>query len=404
MRLLTAVSLIIFAVLTFGLGASAVTLEFWHTWPDMAQGMRTLAAQYTKRTGVAIRIRVMPPAPRLTWGSSTGPDIAGLSRPTQRDIEYMAGKSLIQDIRVDMGRGWYAILWPGLLETFSFRNSAGIYGVPLTGEMHVFVYNTQLFQRAGIGVPDSWSELMAASRKLQAIGVVPYAGGFGSDMPPLAAVYEYSYLGLHRLTQTYAGRYPYTAPEWSAYLRLYSEMRSSGFTNLASAKASETTAIKAFLDGRVAMVFADASFESIRRKYKPAFTQWGLFGAPVDARAPFLPRLPGGVVHGMVINSRSTRKAQAIAFAKWLTAYTQQLALAEASSSIPAMTVASNSGQLAARLRPFAKYGMRDMAVDMRIYERPRVLATFYSGVRGILAGSSTPTSVARRTQAAKVR
>jgi len=404
MRLLIAVLITILAVSTLSCDASAVTLEFWHAWPHTAQTVRALAERYTKQTGVAIHIRVMPPASRMTWGSSGGPDIAGLYRPTKRDIEYMAGKGLIQDIRADVGRGWYAVFWPGLLETFSIRDSGStdIYGVPLTGQMHVFVYNKQLFHKAGISVPGSWSELMAASKKLRGIGVEPYAGGFGSDTPPLAAVYEYSYLGLHLLAQTYFGHYAYTAPEWIAYLQLYSEMRGYGFTDPASAKATEVTAIKALLDGRVAMVFADASFESIRRKYKPAFKAWGLFGAPIDARARFLPRLPGGVVEGLVINSHSTRKAQAIAFAKWLTQYTQQLAFAGGSSSIPAMTVASNSGQLSARLRPFATIGMHDLAIDMRVYERPRVLTTFYSGVRGILAGSDTPSSVASRTKAIK--
>lgn len=406
MRLLIALLIITLAVSTLTCDASAAALQFWHTWPHAAQTVHALAARYTKQTGVAIQIRVMPTASRMTWGSSGGPDIAGLYRPTKRDIEYMAGKRLIQDIRADMGRGWYAIFWPGLLETFSIRDSGGtgIYGVPLTGQMHVFVYNKQLFHKAGIGVPGSWSELMAASRKLRRIGAEPYAGGFGSDTPPLAAVYEYSYLGLHLLSQTYFGHYAYTAPEWIAYLRLYSEMKSYGFTDPTSAKATETAAIKSLLDGRVAMVFADASFESIRGKYKPAFTAWGLFGAPVDSRARFLPRLPGGVVEGLVINSHSARKTQAIAFAKWLTQYAQQLAFAGGSSSIPAMTVASNSGQLSARLRPFAKVGMNDLAIDMRIYERPSVLTTFYSGVRGILAGSDTPSSVARRTKATKAR
>lgn len=406
MRLRIAVLIIILAVSTLSCDASAVTLEFWHTWPHTAQRVRALAARYTKQTGVAVHIRAMPPASRMTWGSSGGPDLAGLYRPTKRDIEYMAGKHLVQDIRADIGRGWYAIFWPSLLETFTIRESGhtSIYGVPLTGQMHVFVYNKQLFHRAGIGVPRSWSELMAASRKLRAISVEPYAGGFGSDSPPLAAAYEYSYMGLHVLAQTYFGHHAYTAPEWVAYLRLYSEMRGYGFTHPASAKTTEVAAIKSLIDGRVAMVFTDASFESIRRKYKPAFASWGLFGVPADARARFLPRLPGGVVEGLVINSHSKRKAQAIAFARWLTQSGQQLAFAGGSSSIPATTAASDSPQLSARLRAFALVGMHDLAIDMRIYERPRVLTTFYSGVRGILAGSDTPQSVARRTKAIKAR
>lgn len=401
MRLLIVLSI---ALCMLSSAASGVTLEFWHTWPHATQAVQALASKYTRSTGVAIHIRVMQPAGRMSWGSSGGPDLVGLYHPTKRDIESMARAGSIQDIQAEMSRGWYALFWPALLETFDVRgpDGAGSYGVPLTGQMHVFVYNKNLFKKAGIGVPKSWEGLMAAAVKLRKIGVIPYAGGFSSDMPALAAVYEYSFLGLHLLTETYLGHYPYTKPDWLSYLRIYSEMKSHRFTDAASAKLTEVTAMKAFLDGRVAIVFVDASFAWIRRSYKPAFTAWGVFGAPEDSRSRFLPKLPGGVVEGLVFNRRSPRKAAAIAFARWLTEYSQQLALANGSSSIPAMTVASNSAQLTARLRPFASLGMHDLALDMRIYERPQVLATFYSGARGILAGTSTPTTVARRTQAIK--
>jgi len=386
--------------------ASGVTLEFWHTWPHAAQAVQSLAYKYTQQTGVSIHIRVLRPAGRLSWGASGGPDLAGLYEPTQRDIAAMVRADSIEDLKIEMSHGWYARFWPALLENFepSYSEGTSIYGVPLTCHMCVFVYNKQLFQKAGVSVPTSWDGLMASSRKLSKIGVTPYAGGFGSDMPPLAAAYEYAYLGQHLLLDTYAGRFPYTKPEWLAYLSLYTQMRQNRFTNPASANATEAAAAKALMDGRVAMVFMDASFESIRRSYKPGFAAWGVFGAPTDGKSRFLPKLPGGVVEGLVINRHSRRKAEAIAFAKWLTEYNQQLAFADGSSSIPAVSPASNSALLTARLRPFASLGMRDLALDLRIYENPRVLATFYSGVRGILAGTATASSVARRTQAVKAR
>lgn len=396
----------LFVILTLTLAllrstASALTLEFWHAWPEQAQTIRYLASRYGQRTGVSIHVRVMSPSAHITWGATGGPDLAGLNRPNKLDIQAMARRGLVYDLRGQMSRGWYALFWPSLLDVFSLQDG-GIYGVPLTSQVHVFVYNKQLFRKAHIGVPRTWNELMAASRRLRATGVMPYAGGFGSDRPPLAAAYEYGYLGLHLLTETYAGHYPYTAPQWLAYLRLYVEMRSNGFTNATYATLSESAAAKDLINGKVAMVFMDPSFESIRRSYKPAFVSWGVFAVPQDSRARFLARMPGGVVDGLVINSHSVHITQAIAFARWLTQYTQQLALARGSLSIPAMTVASNSEQLLAPLRAFASVGMRDMEMDIRIYEKPRVLAAFYSGVREILAGTSNPSATARRT--AKVK
>lgn len=400
MRLLAVVAIALSLLCS---AASAVTLEFWHAWPYADRTLQTLAYRYQRQTGVIVHLHALQPVSRMTWGPYGGPDLAGLYEPAKQDIEAMAARGLVQDIRVEISRGWYALFWPPLLETFTVptTNGAGIYGVPLTGQVHVFVYNRNLFRKAGIGVPHSWGELMAAARKLRKIGITPYAGGFGSDMPPLAAVYEYSYLGQHLLMQTYLGHYPYTASQWIAYLKLYSEMRKYGFTTAAAARLSENDAARALLDGRVAMIFADTGFDAIRRNYKPGFTAWGTFEAPDDSRARFLSKLPGEVAEGLVINSRSPRRAQAIAFARWLTEYNQQLTLAEGTRSIPAMTVASNSAKLSPPLGAFA-LGMRDMAIDLRIYERPQVLATLYSGVRGILAGTSTPSATARRTQIAK--
>lgn len=385
--------------------ASGVTLELWHAFPDSARTIQSLATRYYNQTGTAFKIRAVRPAARMSWGRS-GPDIAILNRPTKPDIQSMAAQGLIQNISPEMARGWYAIFWSPLLDTFSVRGSSGtgVYGVPLTAHVHVFVYNRSLFQKARVSVPRTWSEMMAAAARLRKIGVRPYAGGFGSSRPAFPAVYEYAYLGSHLLAETYAGRYPYTASSWLANLKIYSDMRRYGFTTLSSATMSETSAMKALIDGQVAIIFVDQSFETIRRKYRPSFTAWGAFGPPEDSRARFLPRLPGGVVGGLVINSRSSRRAQAIAFARWLTEYNQQLTLGTGTWSVPAQSVASQSGQLISPLRVFGLVGMHDMAADLRVYENPRVLSVFYSGVRGILAGSTTPSAVARRARSAKGR
>lgn len=387
--------------------ARAAAVQFWHPWPHAEKSVRTLAAKYSRSTGTTIQVRAFNPNSYKPWSAEQRPDLIGLYRPTKRGVENLVKAGRLQDLQREMGSGWYVVFSPNMLETFTIRGEVrtGVYGVPLTGQVHLFVYNKALFRKARIeGPPSTWSELMSYGQRLRKIGVTPYAGGFGSNSPPLAAAYERSYLGLHKLSQTYFGRYPYTSRDWIQNLSLYPEMRRRRFTDAASASMSGVAAIKSLLDGRVAMVFTDPSFESIRGAYKPVFASWGVFGAPVDDRAPFLPRLPGGIVEGVVVSSRSPRKAQAIAFARWLTQPDQQIALANGASSIPATSEASSSPRLRPHLRTFASVGMRDQAIDMRIYENPRVLGTFYSGVRRLLAGSGTPSAVARQAQAARKR
>ncbi len=394
------------AVLPSG-SAESAALEFWHPWPQIAQTMCSLAASYRKQTGVTVNVRSYNPNSFKPWSGRSVPDIVGVYYPIKPGIEGLVRSGMLYNVETALTRGWYTAFWPALLETFTIRigGGTGIYGVPLTGYVYVFVYNKDAFKRAGVrNFPRTWSEMMTDSQQFRRAGIKPCAGGFGSNMPPLAAVYEWSYLGVHRLTQTYFGRYSYTAPEWISYLTLYSEMRAYGFTDAPSARATVTQAIKAMLDGRVAMVFADPSFELVREHYKPGFKAWSVADAPVDQRAQFLPRLPGGVAEGVVINNRSQRKTEAINFIRWLTLTPQQVVLANAASVIPATKSATASSRLEPHLRTFAAVGMNDQAIDLRVYENPLVLATFYGGVRDILAGKSTPSQVARRTQAVKRR
>ncbi len=387
--------------------ASAVTIEFWHPWPQSQATVQALAIRYSRARGVGIRLRTFRPQSYNPWTGGSTPDLIGLYYPTKRGVQDMVQRGRVANLEATIGRGWYATFWPGMLETFNIRlgNRSGTYGVPLTGQVHLFVYNKRAFGLAGINQPPlDWSGLMQASKRFARVGVVPYAGGFGSDTPPLAAAMERSYMGLHNLTETYFGRRPYTASDWVRYLGIYPQMRNVGFTNSKWATTSVANASKALLDGRVAMVFTDAGFISILQSYKPGFSEWGVFRVPPDRRATFLPRQPGGVVQGVVVNSRSPRKAEAIAFLRWLTAPEQQVVLANGSSALPAVSSAASDSRLRAPLRLFSTTGMPDQAIDLRVYENPRVLRVFYSGVRRLLAGSGTPTSVARQTQAAKRR
>lgn len=55
-----------------------------------------------------------------------------------------------------------------------------IYGQPLNLEGYGFIYNKDLFEKAGIKeLPKTLSELEAASKKLKAKGITPFSNGYG---------------------------------------------------------------------------------------------------------------------------------------------------------------------------------------------------------------------------------
>lgn len=403
----SALSALILAVsLASGPANSAQTLTLWHPWGKGRSTVANLAAEYTRRTGVRVQIRVFSPSGYNPWTGGSQPDIIGLSYPSRVSVRRNARLGRLYNVQTSITQGWYADLWPGPLETFVLRGSdapnrrTGTYGVPLTVFVRAFVYNRNLFRRAGVSPPRTWSNFLTISPGLRRVGVVPLVGGMDGTYPSFPLIYEWSYLGSHYLLQTYFGRYPYTAERWQNQFRIYEEMRRYGVTTYSASQMSRSSAEKYFLSGRAAVVFTGPEFEAARRAVNPRFTNWGIFGPPVDARSPFLPRLPGGVAEGAVINNRSRSRQLAVQFLKWMTEPAQQVKLANAMDNIPISHRASKSASLDSHIRQFVPY-VNYAAVDLRSEESSDVLSTLYTGARNVIRGTTTSSRALSATQAA---
>lgn len=377
----------------------------WHPWVKGRSTVAALAAEYTRQTGVRIELRVFDPEGYYPWTSGSRPDIIGLSFPSKLSVKTNARLGRLYDMQPSITQGWYADLWTGPLETFVLRGSdapnrkTGTYGVPLTVNVRAFIYNKNLFKRAGVSPPRTWSEFLTISRKLKNIGVVPLVGGLDGTYPSFPVIYEWSYLGSNYLLETYFGRYPYTGSRWQNEFRIYDEMRRYGMTTYSAAQMDRPTAEKYFLSGKAAVILDGPWFETMRQAVNPGFTKWGVFGPPVDSRSPFLPRLPGGVSEGAVVNNRSGNRVAATRFLRWLTEPAQQVKLANAMDSIPVSIRASKSFSLESHLRAFAPY-VNYSTTELRYEESPRVLSTLYTGARNVVRGTTTPSSALNAAQA----
>ncbi|MBP0651144.1 extracellular solute-binding protein, partial [Mycobacterium tuberculosis] len=51
------------------------------------------------------------------------------------------------------------------------------YAVPFASQSMLVIYNKEIFDKNGIAVPASWDDLVKASQKLKAAGVMPFANG-----------------------------------------------------------------------------------------------------------------------------------------------------------------------------------------------------------------------------------
>ncbi|MHB0997614.1 MAG: ABC transporter substrate-binding protein [Armatimonadota bacterium] len=382
----------------------AQTLTLWHPWTQGQSTVNKLALEYRRQTGVRIQVRVFNPQTYNPWGGGSQPDIIGFSNPTRGTIARNAQLGRLYNMGPYIQQAWYADLWSGPVSVFDLSGTEapqgrpGVYGLPLTAYVKVFIYNRSMFRRASVSPPRTWSNFLLISPRLRRLGVIPLAGGFDGTYPSFPLIYERSYLGNHYLLETYFGSYPYTGSRWIDNFNVYEEIRRYGLSTYNTSQMSRITAEKYFLDRRCAIILDGQWFESTRRRYAPSFNEWGVFGPPEDRRAQFLPSAPGGVAEGVVINAKSVNKMTSIRFLRWLTEPAQQVRLANGIGSLPISVRASNSPSLNSSLRVFTPH-MRYTAIDRRYNENPAVLARLYTGARNVIRGIETSDQVLRAVQ-----
>ncbi len=76
---------------------------------------------------------------------------------------------------------------PGALEGNEYNGK--LYGIPVSADMWVLYVNKSLFQKAGVPLPTSWEDVIAAAPKFKAIGVTPVVTN-GKEGWPLCELYD----------------------------------------------------------------------------------------------------------------------------------------------------------------------------------------------------------------------
>jgi len=143
---------------------------------------QSLAQQYTEQTGVKVDLQV------IDWNSidqqvstmiqnNQPPDVLNLnsfSSYARDGLLYSADEALSPKTREDF------------LEPFVRGGTFGgkLYGFPILASARAFFYNRDLLTKAGVTAPPrTWDELVAAARKVQALGggVIGYALPLGPE-------------------------------------------------------------------------------------------------------------------------------------------------------------------------------------------------------------------------------
>jgi len=399
-------------------GAGADTVTVWHWMTDRNDAFQELAKRYEQQTGIKVKIDLFAPSDvytkKVTASTQANilPDIFGIldTKKTFSDfIQYGYVADLTAEFEKDDAR-WKKSIFEKALSSNAFEEGntygvkPGIYGVPLDVTTIQMLYNKKLLKTAGYqSPPKTFQEFIEVSQALKRVGIPRMVSGWGEVwlVGCFASNYAFNIMGEEKIMATYRGEVPYTDADWIKVFNIFKTLVDNNMLIEGVIAKPNKEAEQDFAMERAAFAFNGSWSVNVYHEMNPDL-QYGVF-LPPAANSELPTKIWGGAGSSFVVNNNSPRKAQAVAFLKWLTAKEQQEYLARETSNLP-----SNREALAAIpaiLEEFAR-GM-DHATHPTVWklnEQPMVIERYGKGLQAILLGKKTPQQVAREVQKVKVR
>ncbi|PZD94298.1 carbohydrate ABC transporter substrate-binding protein [Paenibacillus sambharensis] len=196
-----------------------------------------------------------------------------------------------------------------------------IYGMPMNLEGYGFIYNKELFAKAGITeTPKTLSELKAAAQKLQDAGITPFANGYQ----------EWWILGIHNFNVAVAQQEDPTAfvnamndgtgqipgnpifNDWANLLDTTLE-----YSNKNPLTTDYNTQVTLFASGEAAMM-QQGNWTQVQIDGINPDLDLGVLPMPINDDAEKNDKLYVGVPNNWVVNKNSAVKEEAKAFLNWM--------------------------------------------------------------------------------------
>jgi len=204
---------------------------------------------------------------------------------------------------------------------------------------------------------------------------------------------------LKRVEATFHGEVPYTDAKWLEVLGLFEQLRESGLLAEGIVTMINKRAEQLFANEQAVFAFNGTWGVNVYRSMNPNLEYGVTMLPPVRSDRPMVTW--GGAGSSFMVNAKSSRVQQAVAFLQWLTAEPQQRFLLEATNNIPATQLAA--ANLPEPLAAFADD--MDAVVHPRLFdvqEQSIVIEAFDKGIQSILIGEESPKQVAEAVQQVK--
>ena len=276
------------------------------------------------------------------------------------------------------------------LKAETLRSDGKIYAVPFASQTMLIVYNTELFAKHGVKVPETWDELLDASKKLKAAGVIPFGNGTATawQNETIVGALLSSMLGKQFEADILSGKADFTDKRFVDALAKLQALAKDYFAP--SYEGIDYASSQQLFSSGAAAMFAGGSFEVAPfLKANPAL-KLDVFASPVakkgDERLVAL-FLDGGYA----ANAKTANKADALKFINFLASKDFGDKFANALSNLSPIPGVTFKDPTLAKVAELNKSSMGYLMLVHFRYQEPSGSVLEQAAVQKLLAGKQTP-------------
>ncbi|MCB1970273.1 MAG: extracellular solute-binding protein [Geminicoccaceae bacterium] len=161
----------------------------------------------------------------------------------------------------------------------TLRSDGKVYGVPFASQTMLVIYNKAIYDQLGLGVPQTWDELLANAKAIQDAGIFAFGNGTATawQNETIVSALTSSIIGRGFFEDIQNDKTTFEDPRFIGGLEALKQVSTffpTGFTGLDYASSQQL-----FASGMAAM-FAGGSFELANFKSQNPDLDLGIFAAP----------------------------------------------------------------------------------------------------------------------------
>ncbi|MCP8938268.1 extracellular solute-binding protein [Alsobacter sp. SYSU M60028] len=276
------------------------------------------------------------------------------------------------------------------LKAETLRSDGKVYAVPFASQTMLIVYNTEVFAKNGVKVPETWDELVDASKKLKAAGVIPFANGTATawQNETIVGALLSSMLGKQFEADILSGKADFTDKRFVDALAKLQALAKDNFAP--SYEGIDYPSSQQLFSSGAAAMFAGGSFEAAPfLKANPAL-KLDVFPSPA-AKAGDQRLVAQYFDGGYAINAKTPNKADALKFINFLASKEFGDKFANQLSNISPIPGVAFKDPILAKVSELNKNSMSYLFLVHFRYQEPSGSVLEQAAVQKMLAGKQTP-------------